>query len=756
MMYHTKGTARDVVTDDSSPPEQAHPLSSHRGVRRPSGKPSLNRPLLLILLLIATAAAVVWGVPRHPLYLEWRYSRLSLPELDRASAGRLDDTRLLYYMGRRLNERQRFAEADPILRSAVERDPDSPRLREEWTRALLGSGLTSAAFGQLQQFAGTHPDLPEAHLMLGKFYFTQRSMKRASEEMEKAIALDPKNAEAYSYLAGAKEALGEIDSARKAIDTALRLRPGHARDRLMSASLRDRANRLKEARQEFERAVALAPGDAVVRREHGAWLLGRGDRGAADRRQAAAEAREAARLDPNDPEALRILGQALIADGRDTEAVEPLARAAELAGDDPAAPQSLAILLRRVGKKEEAARWEKAFRERQAFATKHKLLDEAIRQSPADGGLHKRMARLLGSRGDVEGCIRHHAAAQRRPPDSPTVLAAAAVDLAEQKHAEKALPLAKRAVEISAYSPATHEALGDTYLGLGRYHQAGLSYNTAMGLLPARRPVIRQKMARYLNEREANPPPAEIAFQKAQRLETENIGPQPITEEVEKLAEKAAALEPYNHTYLWYLMNVKVGRRKTEEAIETGRRLLTEAPEFAKGHAMMAVLLAEYAATPEDEKAIDEHLKLAGKAAESAPTLHYARGLLALRRKQGAAAARELRQAAQLDPEATVTYYKLAQAEEMAGNKEAARRAMALFRALQKDKQEQADALSRIAQAPDDPKAYADAARLFESHGLKEQAEAIRDEARRRFAKPQRVRTSSVRKPAPESRNKSG
>jgi hypothetical protein len=132
-------------------------------------------------------------------------------------------------------------------------------------------------------------------------------------------------------------------------------------------------------------------------------------------------------------------------------------------------------------------------------------------------------------------------------------------------------------------------------------------------------------------------------------------------------------------------MNVKITRRKTDEALEAGRRLLAEAPDFAKGHAMMAVLLAEYTSTPGDDKVIEEHLKKAQKVAEAAPTRHYAAGLLALRRKQGAVAARELRQAALLDPHvSSVTFYKLAQAEDMAGNRAAARRAMALFQALQK------------------------------------------------------------------------
>jgi uncharacterized protein HemY len=72
----------------------------------------------------------------------------------------------------------------------------------------LGSGLTTAAFGQLRQFAGTHPNLPEAHLILGKFYFTQRSMQRAAEELEKAISLDRSRGGGLFLLGGGKRSTG--------------------------------------------------------------------------------------------------------------------------------------------------------------------------------------------------------------------------------------------------------------------------------------------------------------------------------------------------------------------------------------------------------------------------------------------------------------------------------------------------------------------------------------------------------------------
>jgi Flp pilus assembly protein TadD len=130
-------------------------------------------------LLAIITLAVIWALRHTPWYQEWHYARLSLPSLQRLRGDRTDDPRLLYHIGRRLNQQERFGEADPLLRIAVGLEPEEPRLRDEWARALLGSGRITAAFGQLREFAGKNPGSAQAHLLLGKFYFTQHSLPRA-------------------------------------------------------------------------------------------------------------------------------------------------------------------------------------------------------------------------------------------------------------------------------------------------------------------------------------------------------------------------------------------------------------------------------------------------------------------------------------------------------------------------------------------------------------------------------------------------
>ncbi|HZO91530.1 MAG TPA: tetratricopeptide repeat protein [Chthonomonadaceae bacterium] len=692
--------------------------------------------MLRLAFLLAAAGIGTWGVLHGPWYQERRLAHMSLQALQRERGNRLDDPRLLYYIGLRLNQQGRFAEADPLLRQAVGLDPDSPRLRDEWAKALLGSGLTTAAFGQLREFAGTHPDSAQAHLLLGKFYFTQRSMRRASEELERAVALDPGSGEAWSYLAGARDAMAELQAARQAAQKAVALRPENAADHLMLASLLARSNLPEEARKEYAAAVRLAPRWAAPHREYAVWLL-RSEGRPQGNLLAESEARQAVALDANDARAQLALGRALVGNGQPQAAIAPLQRAAALAPYDPAAALELSQAYHQLGRAAESAQWQRTYLTRQHQATEQQMLYEAIRVHPNDLKLHARMARLLGLRGDVAGCIHNHAMALRCPIDAPAALIAAANDLTDGGHAAEALPLARRAVSVRVSNPAAHEALGNALLGLGQIRLAEKEYQTTTSWQPKRLPILQKRLERYLAYRAAHPSPAELAYREARRLEHAQIGPKRMTAQVEKLAQRAVELDPTNPDYLWYLLRIQVARRENEAAIRTANQLLTAPPlevwKDARAHAMLAILLLETASRPEQFAEIDAHLQAAASDPVVAATRHYGLGLLALRRQQGAVAVRELRLAAQLDPHSDIIYYKLALAEQMAGNPAAAARAMAVYTRRQSAKREEIDALSAVGQHPNRPDLYLQAASLFDRHGQHGQAEAIRAEARRRF-----------------------
>jgi tetratricopeptide (TPR) repeat protein len=467
----------------------------------------------------------------------------------------------------------------------------------------------------------------------------------------------------------------------------------------------------------------------VTRRAYAAWLLDTGG----DARLAAAEAARAVELDPTDAKAHLVRGRAQLQLGLEQHALTHFRKAANLDREDPAAALALKQLYHRMGKPREAEEWSRRYLARQQSAEEIRELDQEINARPTDRSLHRRMARLLARKGDVAGCLRHHAAALRSAADAPPTLIAAANDLSAEGYAGEALPLARRAVSLADANPAAHEAIGNAFLGLGQWHLAGRHYNKAAGWLPERTPELKERLRRFLEKRAANPPPAELAYRKAVALEGQMVGPKRVTEETETLAKRAVELEPTDPVYLNYLLKVQMAQRKSVEALATVDRLLELVPDDARAHALRAVLLIEQATAEPDLKTIEADIKAAASNATVAATRHYAEGLLALHRKDAAAAVRALRRTVELDPHTDVTYYKLFQAERLAGNTAAAERALAEFNRREERKRLQTAVLGDIAREPHNPTRYHRAIRVFEQHGLRPQAAAIRAEAERRF-----------------------
>src|SRR5439155_6619074 len=120
---------------------------------------------------------------------------------------------------------------------------------------------------------------------------------------------------------------------------------------------------------------------------------------------------------------------------------------------------------------------------------------------------------------------------------------------------------------------------------------------------------------------------------------------------------------------------------------------------------------------PQDLLESEKHLGLSASSPACAATRHYGLGLLALRRRQPAEAARELKEAARLDPRPDVTFQKLAVAERMLGHTSAAAKALGEYHTRHSELLAEAEALRAVGSHPEEPKEYARAAGVFESFG---------------------------------------
>ena len=174
-----------------------------------------------------------------------------------------------------------------------------------------------------------------------------------------------------------------------------------------------------------------------------------------------------------------------------------------------------------------------------------------------------------------------------------------------------------------------------------------------------------------------DPKGAALAFAEARRQEEKIIGPWIPTRKMLEETQKAVELDPTQPPYLVYLTQIYVSLRKPEAAIATGRQLLALSPQHPWGNVVLADQLLENGASEKDFPQIEAMLKFGESDPNLAPGLHYARGLLALRRHQAPVAVSELKQACDLDKNSSTGYYNLFLAEKMAGDKKGADWAMA-------------------------------------------------------------------------------
>ncbi len=618
------------------------------------------------LVVAAVGAALAVSVPYTAAYRNARFSRMSLDEQIRTQARYADDPIFLYYLGRKLNRQQRFAEARPFLERAVGIDPDSVAYRDEWARAQLGTGQVSTAFGQLRQFLGTHPHSAEAHLLVAKFYATEQNNEPARRALEEAVKLDPGNAEAWSLLAQVRVKLGNTGGAQEALERALELRPNDASDHLQLATIL--GTDPQRAGAEYRRALELSPKDAVCHRQYGRFLLDHGQPAEAE-----TQARRALELGPADPLAADLVGRCLVAEGRERDGIPYLEQAARLAPSDPLPVDDLRRACERIGDRGAAAKWQARFVVLRGEADERRALKDATSAHPEDTAAHLRYAAALARIGDVNGCVQQHAFAARTRPDSAPVLIAAARDLDRCDYSKEALPLARQAAEAANQNPEAFETLGDILVHLGRLEEAAVNYDRIRDWKQSQRAVYAQRIAHEAKILANSDAPAEKLLRQASHEQD--------TAKAEPLLHQALAVDPDNTRCLRALLLAQYHRGEAVNATNTAARLLTISPEDGIAHALFVVLYlrshSKNTLSEAENRALDAHLGVAGQDTLAAPAALYASGLVELKRGHPQTAVHDLEQAARVDPTSLEVYRKLAEARDRAGDVAGAKRALA-------------------------------------------------------------------------------
>jgi predicted O-linked N-acetylglucosamine transferase (SPINDLY family) len=142
---------------------------------------------------------------------------------------------------------------------------------------LHANGELDAALALYEQCLRDAPDDWRALTRLGLLRVQQRRFELAEEPLRRALALNPSNAEAHTWLGEAMRNAGRIEASIESFREALRTHPGFAPALFNLGLALAEAKDPVGAKDAWTRFLALRPGDARVRRELARAALEQGD-----------------------------------------------------------------------------------------------------------------------------------------------------------------------------------------------------------------------------------------------------------------------------------------------------------------------------------------------------------------------------------------------------------------------------------------------------------------------------------------------
>ena len=281
-----------------------------------------------------------------------------------------------------------------------------------------------SAIAPLQKVLTDQPDFAYAHFQLGYVYTALKRSADARAEYERAIALDPKMAEAYLNLGillfEEQEYAAAVVPLRKAVD----LLPAMSRPRSFLAAAQDRSGDPVGAAQTFETVL---------------------------------------NLDPNDLTANHYLGDLYLRNNKPADAEVKFRRALEIRPD---APEALVGLARSLDaqKKPEAA---DAYR-------------KYLTAMPDDSGARTRLVHLLLEQEKYDDALAElDRAGAGQPPTLESLKLRADIQIA-QKHVDDAIATLKQAIALAPGDAQLHGGLGRLFLQKRDFASAEKELNVAL------------------------------------------------------------------------------------------------------------------------------------------------------------------------------------------------------------------------------------------------------------------------------------
>ena len=300
-------------------------------------------------------------------------------------------------------------------------------LLDEAQRAMDANNY-DAAVPPLQKFIADQPDVAYGHFQLAYAYTALKRADEARTEYERAIALDPKMAEAYVNLGilllDTQAYAAAVAPLRKAVE----LMPAQSRPRFLLAVAQDRSG---------DQAAAAVSFDAVLH------------------------------LDPNDFTALHYLGEAALREKHPSDAEARFRRALEVKPNAPEALEGLARSLDAQNKPEAADAYRKY-----------------LELQPGDASVRERLVHLLVAQKEYDAALAElDRAAAGKPPSSDSLRQRADIQVAQNKLDDAVVAL-QQAIKLSPQDAQLVGGLGRLYLQKRDFPAAEKELKAALQIEP--------------------------------------------------------------------------------------------------------------------------------------------------------------------------------------------------------------------------------------------------------------------------------
>jgi tetratricopeptide (TPR) repeat protein len=491
-----------------------------------------------------------------------------------------------------------------------------------------------------------------------------------------------------TLLAEAKTALerGDEAAARSAFERALAAEPDNVAAHTYLGVLDDRAGNLDSAEKHFSAAAIAAPFLPSARNNHGAVLLRLGRK-----QQAAAQFEVSLKLDPRQPSALVNLAQIHFDAGSAEDlrsALELFERAQAIAPDAEVARAVLVTALR-LGDKGRAATAYRAYAEQ---------LKGSASIAPPPVAARTELGRALLEIGLADEAVEELSAAVALDPSSVD----AVVALGRAHLARKDIPAAGRALESAVARgidrAPIYAALADVYEAGGYFENA----IPAMRLAIARDPTNEQYHLRYgmlLIDTKA-PGAAVIRLQEAVKefpnsarlwlmLGVAQLTRRENTLEARGSFTRSLELDPKSVAALAYLGTTYSEQGQYAEAIKYYERAIAADPGSTVPYYLAADAMLNL---PEfDVARAEKYLRRSIELDPSFTSAHTALARLHVRAERWAEAAAEFELVVKLSPDSAEARYQLARAYTRLKRTADAQRELAVFEKLKEAQKQEKD-----------------------------------------------------------------